>query len=343
MQRVLSVCLLTALAPMAAAQDLGVGDAAPALHVAKWLKGEPIAEFAPGKIYVVEFWATWCGPCIASMPHLSELQRAHREHGVTIVGITTEDPNNSLAQAEAMVADKGDGMDYTVAWDDGGKTNAAWMKAAERRGIPCSFVVDQHGKLAYIGHPMFLDLPLDGLLAGTWDAVAGTKKIDGAFQRMGKMTLEIGKAEDHGDAAVAAFLADFPMLAAAVEKTRFRALLQHGKFDPAYRAARVVVADAVAKKDPSGLNEVAWTIVDPEAEIAQRDLDLALEAASKAVELSKAKDGAILDTLARVWFWKKDYSKALELQKKAVAASPREDLQAALKEYEALVAEHGGQ
>jgi thiol-disulfide isomerase/thioredoxin len=53
-------------------------DPAPPLKVSKWLKGEEVKRFEPGKVYVVEFWATWCGPCIAFMPHLAELQAESR-------------------------------------------------------------------------------------------------------------------------------------------------------------------------------------------------------------------------------------------------------------------------
>src|SRR5262245_37959460 len=72
---------------------LVIGSPAPALQAEKWVKGAPVASFEKGKTYVVEFWATWCGPCIASMPHLSALSRQYKDKGVTIVGMTTKDPD----------------------------------------------------------------------------------------------------------------------------------------------------------------------------------------------------------------------------------------------------------
>ncbi len=71
-----------------------------------------------------------------------------------------------------MVADKGDTMGYTVAWDNGRATNDAFMGAASQHFIPCAFVVDKDGKVAYFGSPEPLDSILKQVLDGTWDAKA---------------------------------------------------------------------------------------------------------------------------------------------------------------------------
>jgi thiol-disulfide isomerase/thioredoxin len=334
--------VLPALVSLTTAQKLAVGDQAPELKIAKWVKGDAVASFQPGKVYVVEFWATWCGPCIASMPHLTALQGHFAPKGVTIIGVTSVDPNNALEQVEALVAGKGDGIGYTVAWDDGSKTNEAYMKASGQRGIPCSFLVDGKGTIAYIGHPMGLDIPLAEVVAGTWDPVKGKARVGEVMKRM--QQLAASDATEPGQKAkVDAFLAEFPTMAGQFASTQFHALLGAGKLDAAYAAGKKVVEAAIAHKNEMDLNDVAWSIVDPEQKLERRDLELAMQAAQKAVEFTKEKDGAILDTLARVWFWKKDYQKALEWQKKAVTASPREDLKKALEEYEKLVGKGDGE
>ena len=324
------------LAPVAAAQKLAVGDAAPALHIAKWVKGAAVESFTPGKVYVVEFWATWCGPCVASMPHLSQLQAQFKDKGVTIVGVTTADPNNSLEQVEAMVKDKGDGMGYTVAFDDGKQTFNAYMQAAGQGGIPCAFLIDGKGKLAYIGHPIVLDIPLPEVVAGTWDASKGEERIKGAMKQQREAIAAVVADPEQGKKKLDAFVAAFPMLAHGIDETVFHQLVAAGKFERAWKVGDRVVDEAIAAKNPMTLNDVAWAIVDPEAKIEPRNLELALRAATAAVELSKQRDGAIIDTLARVWFWKQDYKKALELQQKAVEVDKRDDLRKTLEEYEKL-------
>lgn len=317
----LHTILALILAAASPAQTLAPGADAPPLRIAAWLKGEPIETFAPGTIHVIEFWATWCGPSLASIPHLSRLQAKWRGKGVRVVGVASADPHSSLDVTKALVADRSDGIDYAIAWDEGTATRDAYMTAAGRTSTPCAFVVDGEGRIAFVGHPLLLDAPIGGLLAGTWDPAKGQAKLDGAMRRLAEVARDISTDTEAANARVAAFVAEFPMLGERVSKMQFDQLLAAGKVERAFRIGASITRLAIAQKDPIALNDVAWAIVDPAVPLPRRDLDLAWRAADAAVTLTKEKDASLLDTLARVAFWKREYEKAAAIQEKAAALS----------------------
>jgi thiol-disulfide isomerase/thioredoxin len=172
----LLLLLLSIIGVKSNAQDyqstlLNIGDSAPPLRVLEWLKGEPVQRFEKGKVYVVEFWATWCKPCKAAMPHLSALAVEYRDRAV-IVGIDIyEKKTTSMQKVKAFVDSMGSRMDYTVATEDSNFTIADWLEATgeKNNGIPNTFVVDGEGRLAWIGHPKDLDEVLPKIVNNTWD------------------------------------------------------------------------------------------------------------------------------------------------------------------------------
>lgn len=148
---------------------LTIGDPAPAIKIGKWLKGAPLQKFENGKIYVIEFWATWCIPCIASMPHLSELARIYHDK-ITVVGIDIHEKNtSSFEKVKRFVDSMGTRMDYLVATDSKNFMADNWILATGKKGIPRTFVVNGNGKLAWIGHPYKLDKVLKKIINNEWD------------------------------------------------------------------------------------------------------------------------------------------------------------------------------
>jgi thiol-disulfide isomerase/thioredoxin len=113
----LSILFLASLAALNLdAAVIGIGDPAPALKISKWVKGGAITNLDSNKTYVVEFWATWCGPCKVSIPHLTEM--AHEFTNITFVGVDVfENGGHKDALVSEFVTKMGDKMDYHVGMD----------------------------------------------------------------------------------------------------------------------------------------------------------------------------------------------------------------------------------
>ncbi len=152
-----------------------IGDKAKPLNISEWVKGataEAPVDVTDGKnVYVVEFWATWCGPCRTSIPHLTELQKKYKDKGVVFVGVS----NETLEKVQPFVEEQGEKMEYVVALDKENLTNQDYMRAYGRNGIPCSFIINKKGQIVWVGHPMTMDKPLEEIVAGTFDLAAAIK------------------------------------------------------------------------------------------------------------------------------------------------------------------------
>ncbi|WP_286763808.1 MULTISPECIES: TlpA family protein disulfide reductase [Rhodopirellula] len=201
------VAFLTGGVAAQAEPTLTVGSKAPSLDIEHYIhedlgKFGPVTDFEDGKIYVVEFWATWCGPCIQSMPHLVELQERHRGNGVQIVSISDED----LETVEGILERDYPGKEgvtfaeltsaYTLTVDPDGSSTDDYMRAANQNGIPAAFLVGKTGLIEWIGHPMSLDEPLEQVIEGTWDreafkeSMARQQRLEEAMQKVNRLAGE---------------------------------------------------------------------------------------------------------------------------------------------------------
>lgn len=177
MKKKLSVYLCTLVTLSTSAQSLYPGVKAPEIKVGVWVKGRPVKKFANNHIYVVEFWATWCGPCKAAIPHLTSLAKKYRKK-VSVIGISVWEKN--YKDVKVFVSNIGDKMNYNVAYDyqpatdpNSGFMAKNWLQAAEMKGIPATFIVGRKGTIEYIGYPDdSLDSVLKLIVNDKWDAVS---------------------------------------------------------------------------------------------------------------------------------------------------------------------------
>ena len=168
---------------------LQVGDAAPKLSVDQWLKGTPVREYSRHNIYVIEFWATWCGPCLKAMPHLSELASRYAKDGLVVVALTSADEANTSEAVDKFVEENGAKYNFRFALSNTKVNDTTFMEAAGQNGLPCSFVVDRSGKIAFIGQPNDLDYVLERMVKGQW---RGKEDAD-ELKRMNESIIELAQ------------------------------------------------------------------------------------------------------------------------------------------------------
>ncbi len=168
---------------------LTIGDDAPAIDVEHWVQDgggrfKPVTAFEPGNVYIVEFWATWCRPCIQSMPHISELQEKYADQRVQVVSISDEPletVTEFLAKQSQVDPEKTYGeitANYCLTTDPDRSEYAAYMEAAGQNGIPTAFIVGKDAKIEWIGHPMAMDEVVEQVVADAWDREAYRKRLE---------------------------------------------------------------------------------------------------------------------------------------------------------------------
>ena len=188
----LAVILLLHFIHANAQNTLKVGDKAPSISAFKWIKGEKTVTFKEGKVYFVEFGSTWCKPCIAAIPHLTNLAESYAED-VEVISFFVMESNNEPAdmenpeyvqKVERFVERQGEKMRYNVAVDDPHQTmKTRWLDAAGKGGIPYAFIVDKKGYIAWIDQSvgtglMTLKKALDYTLSENYQLQEMVKKAE---------------------------------------------------------------------------------------------------------------------------------------------------------------------
>ncbi len=323
---------------------LTIGDKAPAAEIGHFLKGEPVTEFEQGNVYVLEFWATWCGPCKASIPHISELQEQFKDYNVTIIGVSDEKLQTVvkfLTKADSKLVLWTDKIQYTLATDPDRSTHDAYMRPAAQQGIPTAFVIGKDSRIEWIGSPVELDEVLAQVVRDDWDREAFRVEFEeqvAPVRQAMKLMARMDAAAERGDwdAAIETVktLRDEQPEYAGIDVRLFRKML-HKEPARAYGYGRELMEQNWDKAQV--LNGLAWLTVD-DKEVKSRDLRFAMKGAKRACELTDYEDAAILDTLARVYYEKGELKQALKWQRDAVkqaGGSPMADqLREVLISYE---------
>ncbi len=239
--------------------NIGPGSPNPPLDVKVWFKGTPIKELAKDQLYVVEFWATWCGPCKESIPHLTEL--AKKNPDVHFIGVSIWEKNEG-DNIKNFVADMGDKMNYAVGWSgehDG--MAVSWAEAGAQNGIPTSFIV-KNGIIQWIGHPMELEKPLTEIKAGSFDVQKAKLVFDKQavetrrYMAMNKELSEITEVYKNGSHAAAkaslvGFLKKYPSQKEEGESLRFLWLA-----DDDVAAWKIKAKQFADSKTPANINRL---------------------------------------------------------------------------------------
>jgi len=119
------------------------GKPMPALDVTGWINGQIKPQEMKGKVVIVDFYATWCGPCMAAIPHNNELLKKYKEQGLLIIGVCTH--SRGQEKMEQTVKDRG--IEYPTARDPQLKSQQAWAV----HYYPTYAIVDRKGIVRIIG------------------------------------------------------------------------------------------------------------------------------------------------------------------------------------------------
>ncbi len=302
---------------------LTIGSPAPHLNIEHWLsdgngKWPHVTQFEPGKVYLVEFWATWCGPCLKALPRLVDLQNQYAEQGVQFISISDE----SLAKIQPFLAKqvpsggptpdaKSEPMTYgelvsgySLTSDPDRSVGKDYMLAAGQSGIPCGFLVGKTGLIEWIGHPAQVEEPLAAILSGNWnrdefakefkpkqlrDAIVGMleQALGSGDMQQAKSILGAAKQYATEDPELAAMLDDveFQMKLEPVQKH-----LEYGEFDDALERLNQIAKTATPAQKMM-LSMATVTVL-----MAKGDFD----DAAKTIREITASEAADIDTLYSV-------------------------------------------
>lgn len=112
-----------------------------------------------GKVLVLNFWATWCPPCLEEIPDFIQADAAYRDKGVAIVGLALDEPAKVAEFAKSF------GIKYPLLIGGPEAYNFSTRLGNKARGIPFTAIIDRQGKVVYLGLGAVRKKELDKVLA----------------------------------------------------------------------------------------------------------------------------------------------------------------------------------
>ena len=321
--KLLALTIALCLAQTASRGDVAVGDPAPPLKIKEWVRGKPVdlSKDASAKLHLVEFWATWCPPCKASVPLLTDYQKKF-EKDLVIVGVTDPDPyRNSPSDIKQFVKQQGTNMSYTVAMDDKGQTIESYMDTSEGVGIPHAFLVGKDGRVVWQGSPLdpAMGDVIRDVIAGRYDVTSARKaaeverELEKRFRAI-EMAFQMGQMDVVWDGVIDMFKVD------ASNEVAIRLLTEiyvnEEGFGDKYRGW---VRDYIDEHrgNAAAMGNLALALLGI-ADLSLRLPELALEAARAAYERSEKSQRIWIEVFARSLYQIGALDRAIAAQEEAV-------------------------
>ena len=321
-------------------EKLQPGGKPPAFALSQMVRGEAVVQLQPGVVHLIEFWADDAGAGFDRYEEFAKLQKQHGEHLVITGVVGPNEEDYDFETVRDYYAKHGKHIDFRIGFDADGKLHERWLTAVDTEA-PHVFLVDAKGKLAWSGGLGYLPLALPRVLKGDVDYRQLAEDQAAAEKKLLRLALVCGFKPKIAIKELDEFVESWPALAYLGTVTTWSGLLDSDEPKLALPLAKRMCEVCCEEGDAMLLNGMSWTLVDPENEWQDRQLGVAETAAKKAVELTQGEDGAVLDTLARVYFWKKDYKAAVATQQKAMDKAlddgERRAYEVILEQYRKLV------
>ncbi len=131
-----------------AQSNISLEQSAPKINVTDWVLNAPADKSLEGKFIILEFWATWCGPCIAAVPHMNEIQSKFNRKDLYFISITDESVEKIKRTLERVP------FKSIVVSDQTKKTHINYGDGKEKlEAYPMTVLIDKSNKIKWIGEP----------------------------------------------------------------------------------------------------------------------------------------------------------------------------------------------